>query len=151
MKTNDNILESTFLKNLNQVIQSNDFTGAYRNLTVQQIIESAFMMSAEEKEKIAECGIIPQKLKEQISFLFQAVAFSVEQKTGIMASSIVELNEEGFGRGMVYCGKLIALNKSVRGSQQFIFQNLEKLDKVGRLFIEEAVMWVGKYKEIAVI
>lgn len=149
--TTNNTIESSFLANLAQVIQANDLTGVYRSLSPQQKVEVVFIPNAEDKGKLAECGIIPENLKEHISCFFQAVAFSVEQQTGIMASSIIELNDEGFGRGMVYCGKLIALNKSIRGSQQFLFQNLEKLEKVGQAFIEEAVMWIHKYKEIAVI
>lgn len=149
MSANSEVTQSLFVKTLAQVIQSNDFTGAYRNLSTQEKVEKAFILSPEEKEKLAECGLIPEKLREQISLFFQAVAFAVEQKCGIMASSIVELNGEGFGRGMVYCGRLIALNKSIRGSQQFIFQNLEKLSKEGEAYIDEALSWVQKYQEIA--
>lgn len=148
MKAKDSI-QSVFFKTLVQVIQLNDLIGDYRNLSAQEKIESVFVTSAEEREKIAECGLIPEKLKEQISMFFQAVAFVVEQKCGKMASSIVEVNEEGFGRGMVYCGRLIVLNKSVRGSQQYIFQNLEKLNKEGEAYIDEALDWINKYPEIA--
>lgn len=146
---NQEAVQSKFLKTLGQVISLNDFKGDYRAQTLEEKITSVFILSPSEKEKMGECGLLPQKVKNQITMFFQAVAFVIEQQCGNMISSMVELNDEGFGRAIIYSGRLVALSKSIRGSQQFVFQNIEKIINEGEAYVNEALALIQQYEEIA--
>lgn len=141
-------ISSLFLDSLDKVVQGNDALGLYRNLDVAQRLEQMFLVTPEEKQQTEACGLIDPKVKEKIELFFQAVTYAIEQKSGKLVSSIVELNSEGFGRVILYSGRLILVNKSIRGIQKFTFTELKQLDKAGTQYISNALSWLEKYPEI---
>lgn len=139
---------SDFLDNLVQIIDSYDSLGAYRKFTKEQKLARAFLSTKEEKEKLLSCGQIDPKYKGQVTVFFQAAALTVEKATGKMVSSIIEINEEGFGRGILYAGRLILVSKGLRGTQQFAFTDIEKAVKEGEKTVASAIEWIQRYPDI---
>lgn len=149
MSVNKEGISSLFLENLDKVIHANDAMGLYRNLALAERLERVMLVTPEEKREGEMCGVVDAKVKERISMFFQAVAFAIEQKSGKIVSSIVELNNEGIGRVILYSGRLILLNKSIRGTQKFAFTELEQVDKAGNRHVSEGLSWLEKYPAVA--
>ncbi|HBI02788.1 MAG TPA: hypothetical protein DDY49_02000 [Paenibacillaceae bacterium] len=99
------LVASSFAKNLIRVIDSYDSLGVYRNFTPEQKMARSFLLTNEEKQQMISCGHLDDKYKSQITLFFQAVALTIEEETGKMVSSIMEINDEGFGRAVLYSGR----------------------------------------------
>lgn len=140
---------SVFVDSLAQIIDSYDSLGVYRKFTKEQKIARSFLMTKEEKQQMAACGHVDDKYKAQVTLFFQAVALAVEQRTGKMVSSIVEMNGEGFGRALIYAGRLVLVSKGLRGTQQFSFTDGEKAALEGEKNVTAAIEWLERYPDIA--
>ncbi|WP_027417115.1 DUF269 domain-containing protein [Aneurinibacillus terranovensis] len=140
--------KSPFLDCLIKVIDSYDSLGTYRKFTPEQKLKRTFLLSEEEQQQMISCGQMSEKLKAQISLFFQAVALRIEQMTGSIVGSMVELNDEGFGRSLVYSGSLILINKGIRGTQQFSFTQIDKVEKKGESYVKTGLTMLEKYPEI---
>lgn len=139
---------SPFLVSIVQIIDSYDSLGVYQKLNSEQKLVRSFLLTKEEKEQMESCGQIDEKYKAQVTIFFQAAALTIEQRTGKMVSSIVEMNEEGFGQAMLSAGRLILLSKGLRGTQQFAYTDAERVNKAGEKTITAAIEWIERYPEI---
>ena len=142
------VLVSAILTSIVQIIDSYDSFDVYRNLTSEQKLERSFFLTKEEKEHIESCGHIDEKYRAQVSLFFQAVALTIEKQTGNMVSSVVELNDEGFGQAILFSGRLVLFSMGLRGAQQFAFTAANRVDKKGEKIVEEAVGLIKKFPEI---
>ncbi|OIJ17296.1 hypothetical protein BKP37_01975 [Anaerobacillus alkalilacustris] len=138
----------SFQDSILQIINAYDMYGVFQNLSDEQKLNRAFLLSADEKKQMDSCGQISERLKAQINIFFQAVALNVERKTNKMVSSIVEMNSEGFGRALIYSGNLIMVNKAIRGTQQLAFTNMERACKQGDKISELAVKTLDRYSHL---
>ncbi len=142
------LVASSFAKNLIRVIDSYDSLGVYRNFTPEQKMARSFLLTNEEKQQMISCGHLDDKYKSQITLFFQAVALTIEEETGKMVSSIMEINDEGFGRAVLYSGRLVLLSKGLRGTMQFGYTKMEKAIKEGEKYVADGCSWIEKYPEV---
>ena len=66
-----------------------------------------------------------------------------------MASPIMQMSHEGFGRMVVTAGRLVVINKHLRDVHRFGFPSLAKLAAEGTKVVDDAVAWIEKYPELA--
>ena len=66
-----------------------------------------------------------------------------------MASPMLKMNHEGFGRIVLITGRLVAVSKYLRDVHRFGFETFEKLAEAGEKIVSSGVQYVQKYKEIA--
>lgn len=142
---------SLFEQNLIRIIDSYDSLGVYRNFTNEQKIVRSFLLTKEEKQEMDSCGHLSEKYKAQITLFFQAVALTIEQTSGKMVSSILEVNDEGFGRAVLYSGRLVLLSKGLRGTMQFGYTKIEKALKEGEKYVTDGISWIQRYPEIVLL
>lgn len=131
-----------------QIIDAYDTFNVYKNLTPQQKLERAFLLSNEERETLESCGHIDEKYRAQITIFFQALALTIEKQIGNTVGSIVELNEEGFGQAVIYSGHLVLISMGLRGTQQFAFSDVIRIEKRGDKMIKSALDIVERFPEI---
>lgn len=142
------ISSSLFARNLLRIIDSYDSLGVYRNFTDEEKFNRTFLLSNEEKQQMLSCGHLDEKYKAQIALFFQAVALTIEQQSGKMVSSIIEINDEGFGRAILYSGRLVLISKGLRGTMQFGYTKIEKAIKEGEKYVADGLSWIERYPEI---
>lgn len=145
----DTTIPSLFMESLERVLKANDAYGLFRSLTGTQKIERLMLTKPEEKQKLESCGYVDETIKERLQLFLQAVAFAIEQKSGKIVSTMMELDEEGFGRIVLFAGRLILVNKSIRGLKKFAFTKMEDLEKEGQRYVSEALFWLNKYPEVS--
>jgi probable nitrogen fixation protein len=105
-----------------------------------------------DKFKAREIPIIgdpdPEVL-ERLNQFYAAVALAIEKRCGIMASPLLRVTGEGFGRVVLTCGRLVAVSKTLRDVHRFGFPTLEKLDAAGSALVADALKWIDKFNDAA--
>ena len=85
----------------------------------------------------------------RLELFYKAVGITVEKQTGHIASPIMKMSHEGFGRMVLTTGRLVVVSKHLRDVHRFGFPSLEKLAADGAKIVEEAVALIRKYPEVA--
>ena len=80
---------------------------------------------------------------------YNAIAAVIEERTGKMATTLVHLSHEGFGRALVTVGKLIVVDKTLRDVHRFGFSELSKMNDEAERIVDRAVALVDAHPEVA--
>ncbi|WP_170287006.1 DUF269 domain-containing protein [Paenibacillus faecis] len=141
-------LGDVFMSNLDRSLQLSDPWGKYADLSRNERISKLFLCTpAQKTELMSGCRILPV-LRTQVSVLFQAVAASLEKVSGDLVQSMVEMNEEGFGRALVYSGRTVLVVHSIRGGVPFPFAEHDKLRLYGISCIREGLKNRERFRQL---
>ena len=66
-----------------------------------------------------------------------------------MASPLVHLSHEGFGRVLITVGKLVVLDRTLRDAHRFGFESFSKMKTEADKQLAVAVGLAGRYPEVA--
>ncbi|MDF2936295.1 MAG: hypothetical protein K0Q90_1668 [Paenibacillaceae bacterium] len=138
-----------FINCVLSILDSNDKFGLWAQKPKEERLKKYFLLDSDAFKGIDTlCGSDSAPIRRQAAIFFQAVAMALEIRTGARIGSIVELDEEGLGRAVVYSGRLVL---SVYGWRQgqFGFTSMDKAVEEGERFIAAGVEWLEKYPEIA--
>lgn len=94
------------------------------------------------------CGNDFGAIRRQAEIYFRAVAMAIDMRTGVPVCSIVEMDAEGFGRAVVYSGRLVLATQAWRQGQ-FGFTGMEDVEREGERLIASGIQWLEKYPDMA--
>ena len=80
---------------------------------------------------------------------YQAVGLAVERASGVIASPMMKMSHEGFGRVVLTAGCLVVLAKSLRDVHRFGFESLAKLAEEGSQATAAAVAMIDAHPDLA--
>ncbi|MEF2965422.1 DUF269 domain-containing protein [Paenibacillus sp. M1] len=141
-------LGDLFARSLDRSLQLNDPWGKHTGLPMDQRAEKLFLCTPEQKrELMADCHVSPI-MRTQVSVFFQAVANTLEQVSGDIMQSMVEVNDEGFGRALVYSGRTVLVADSFRGGFPFPFAKYDKALVYGVSCIREGLQNRERFMEL---
>jgi probable nitrogen fixation protein len=83
---------------------------------------------------------------KDIRLIYQAVALAFEKITGVMASVVMEMSHEGFGRVVVFADDIVLCEKYFKDAHRFSFRTYEKLEEEGEKYLKKAQEKYNKYK-----
>jgi probable nitrogen fixation protein len=147
-KESDKDTVEAFIRRLCNLLETDDFFGRYASLSAQEKIARLFLASPEDKNQSDfNCAVSP-KVRLQVPLLFQAVAGVMEEKSGALIQSSAEINGEGFGRALLYTGRIILVLKSLRAGFPFPFTSEDKAVRYGVACVEEGLAFLEKYTEM---
>lgn len=150
-KEMDQAKADAFVRRLCNLLDTEDFFGRYAALSPQEKIAQQFLASPDDKSQSDfNCAVSP-KVRQQVPLLFQAIAGVMEESSGTMIQSTAEINGEGFGRGLLYSGRVILVLKSLRAGFPFPFTSEEKVIRYGVECVEEGLAFLDKYKEVTAL
>lgn len=82
---------------------------------------------------------LDDRLKGYIRLFYQAVAAVVERQIGALVTVALDLNEESFGRVLLYAGRLVLHEGTLRDAFRFGFRDRAHLDDTGRRIVSECL------------
>jgi probable nitrogen fixation protein len=85
----------------------------------------------------------------RVEQFYKAVALRIEERTGLMASPMMKMSHEGFGRIILTTGKLVAFAKSLRDAHRFGFDSFEALAREGEKAVDAATQTIVAYPTVA--
>lgn len=137
-----------FVKALVSLVRAEDRYGAWENRADVDLLK-AFVITKEARRAIPIVGDPSPEVLARVEQLYKAVCFRIEQRTTLMASPVLALNHEGFGRVVVVVGRLVAFSKSLRDVHRFGFESLDALDAEGEKTVAQAVKSIDSFPEVA--
>jgi probable nitrogen fixation protein len=63
----------------------------------------------------------------RVEQFYSAAGLAVEHATGVIATPLVKLTHEGFGRALLIAGRLVAVSRILRDVHRFGFGSLSRL------------------------
>lgn len=137
-----------FLKDLVDQLRAGDTYGNLDRLSDETLL-SPYVLTKEQRRQISVACDIDAVIEARVRSFYQAVAAAVEKATGAMTTTVLDLNHEGFGRVVVFAGRLVVLSDVLRDVQRFGFNSLEDLGARGEAFVTAAAKHVDQYREVA--
>ena len=147
-ETTAEVMNTDFVKTLIQQIRAQDTYDVHAKKSNEDLL-SKYIVTREDRKKIPIIGDPDSRVLKRLSTFYSAVGILTELRTNIMASPIMQMSDEGFGRLVLTSGRLIVLNRHLRDVHRFGFESLEKLAEEGEKYTNEAVEMIKKYPELA--
>ncbi len=141
-------LAEAFLKTLVMLFRAEDSYGAWEGKSDETIL-APFILDREARAAIPIMGDPDPDTLWRLELFYKAVGITVEKQTGHIASPIMKMSHEGFGRMVLTTGRLVVVSKHLRDVHRFGFPSLEKLAADGAKIVEEAVALIRKYPDVA--
>ncbi|MFC5356706.1 NifX-associated nitrogen fixation protein [Azospirillum himalayense] len=141
-------LAEAFLKTLVMLFRAEDSYGAWEGKSDETIL-APFILDKEARAAIPIMGDPDPDTLWRLELFYKAVGITVEKQTGHIASPIMKMSHEGFGRMVLTTGRLVVVSKHLRDVHRFGFPSLEKLAADGAKIVDEAVALIRKYPDVA--
>ncbi|OLP16670.1 hypothetical protein BST81_19730 [Leptolyngbya sp. 'hensonii'] len=141
------VFQSPLIKEMIHQIRAQDSYGFYRNYADELLIKP-FIVSKEAKRKISVDGEVEPITKGRIQSFYRAIAALIEKETGQMAQVVVDLSHEGFGSALIYSGRLLVVNRTLRDAQRFGFDSAEKLAMEGEKLVQSGIAIVNRFPDV---
>jgi probable nitrogen fixation protein len=146
--TDSETLTSPFLKALARLIRAADSYGAWDKKSDVDLLKP-FIVTKEERRAIPIIGDPDPDTLHRVDQYYQAVGLAIESKTSLMASPMMKMSHEGFGRVVLTTGKLVVFAKSLRDVHRFGFESLEALAREGEKAVDQAIATIDEYPTVA--
>jgi probable nitrogen fixation protein len=141
------VSQSRLLQAIVTQIRSQDTYGVYRNWT-DELVLKPYVVTKERKRQISVDGDVDPVTRLRILSFYRAIAFRIEEETGLLGQVIIDLSHEGFGWALVFCGRLLVVAKTLRDAQRFGFDSLEKVAAEGEKLVQKGVELAQRYPEV---
>ncbi|TAN55657.1 MAG: NifX-associated nitrogen fixation protein [Rhodospirillales bacterium] len=142
------IAPNGFVAELIRQIRAQDAFGAWARKSEEELLEP-YIVDKEKRKAIPIIGDPDPDIIERVEFFYRAVGLAVEKRSGLVASPMLKINHEGFGRVVLIAGSLVVLSKHLRDVHRFGFETLEKLEAEGTKLTDKAVEMIERFPEVA--
>jgi len=85
----------------------------------------------------------------RIELFYNAVARSIERRSGVACTLMMKMHHEGFGRLVLLAGRLVVLNKILRDVRRFGYESLEKLNEAGERLVASSLEMIDRFPDAA--
>ncbi|MBK1622484.1 NifX-associated nitrogen fixation protein [Afifella marina] len=147
-EADDKAMGSPFMKSLVAIYRAEDSYGAWESKSDAELLEE-FIVTAEERRAKPIIDDPDPDLLDRVDKFYRAIGLTVERETGLMASPMMSMHWEGFGRVILTAGKLVIFAKSLRDVHRFGFESLGDLAEAGMKVVRQARETIDTYPEVA--
>jgi len=137
-----------FVATLVRLIRAEDGFGSWERKSDEKLLED-FVVTKEDRRQIPIIGDPDPDTLWRVEKFYGAIGLRVEQLTGHMASPLMKMSHEGFGRMVLLTGRLVVLSKHLRDVHRFGFDSLEKLGEQGEKLATEAAEMIRAHPDVA--
>lgn len=135
----------TFKEVLISKLRSYDAHGVWKNVDDDKLLTRYFVVTKEDKKKIDVFSAISPETVGKIRLYYEAVAQAIEETTGVMVVTVVDINTEGFGRVLLINEDYILLQKVHRNAHKFGFADTDEMAADGEKLTAKAVENTKKF------
>jgi probable nitrogen fixation protein len=141
-------MRTPFLRSLISRIRAEDSFGVWENKPDLWLLRD-YLVSREERRAIPLIGDPDPDILSRVEHFYQAVGLAIEQVSGLMASPMMKMSHEGFGRVILTTGRLVVFSKTLRDVHRFGFENIEVLADEGMKSVRMALDVINEYPDVA--
>lgn len=140
-------LESPFVKELVKQWRAQDTHGAWEGKSDETLL-APYIISKEQRREMPIIGDPDPETLWRLELFYNAVGLAIERQTGSIASPMMKMSHEGFGRMVLMAGRLVVVNKYLRDVHRFGFETMEKLAADGEKTVNAAVDMIKTYPDV---
>ncbi len=144
----DDDLDRLFLDTLVLLFRAEDSYGAWEGKS-DDVLLSPFILDKEARAAIPIIGDPDPDTLWRLELFYKAVGLTVEKKSGAMASVMMKMSHEGFGRVVLISGRLVVVSKTLRDVHRFGFPSKEKMAADGAKLVRDAIALIEKHRDVA--
>jgi probable nitrogen fixation protein len=141
-------INTPFLKALAGLVRAEDSYGTWDKKRDADLL-SAFVLTKEARRAMPIIADPDPDALHRVEQYYQAVGLVLEQRAGLMASPMMKMSHEGFGRVLLTVGKLVVIAKTLRDVHRFGFDSLAALDREGEKAVAQALSTIHQFPEVA--
>jgi probable nitrogen fixation protein len=140
--------DSAFYQELVKQWRAQDTHGQWERKTDRDLLKDYVRDKAARRE-IPIIGDPDPETLWRLELFYNAVGIAIERQTGTMASPMMKLSHEGFGRMVLISGRLVVVNKMLRDVHRFGFDSHEALAAEGDKIVAGAVEMIRRFPDVA--
>jgi len=144
----DRGLATPFLRCLIRLIRAQDTHGAWEGKSDADLLAD-FILTKEQRRDIPIIGDPDPDVLWRLQIFYSCVGLVIEERSGLVASPIMTMSHEGFGRVVLTTGRLVVLSKTLRDVHRFGFETFRKLADAGTKLVDDAVAAIENYPNVA--
>lgn len=137
-----------FLRDLLDQVRAGDTYGQLGRFS-DEVLLAPYVVSREDRRAMAPHCDLDAATEARLRSFYQAVAAATEKATGAFTTAVLDLNHEGFGRVIIFAGRLIVLSDALRDVARFGFDSLDMLAARGESMVISATKVIDQYREVA--
>jgi probable nitrogen fixation protein len=136
-----------FLPHLAELIRAGDCCGLWDGKTDARLL-GGYVVSREQRRAIPIIGEPDARVLRRLDTFYKAVSTAIGRRTNVIATPLMELSDEGFGRVVLIAGRLVAVSRTLRDVHRFGFDSLQALDEAGAALVEEGVHMIQAHPDV---
>ncbi len=142
------VMDSLFIKQMILQIRAHDTYGTWEGKSDEELL-APFIVTKEQRKTMPIIGDPDPDVLWRLEMFYAAIGLTIEKKTGKVASPMMKMSHEGFGRMLLTTGRLVVINAFLRDVHRFGFETIEKLAEKGDKLVAEGVAAIEKFPEAA--
>ena len=146
--TEAEVFATPFMKALVRLMRAQDTHGAWDGKSDAEILKD-FIVTREQRRAMPIIADPDPDVIWRVEIFHTAIGLAIEAETGIVASPMMKMSHEGFGRVLLTAGKLIVLSRHMRDINRFGFESHDKLAAEGSKFVALAVETIREWPDVA--
>jgi len=142
------LLTNGFVRELIKQLRAQDLHGAWDTKSDETLL-APYILTPEQRRAIPMMGDPDPETLWRLELFYNAVGLAIDRQTGVMVTPMMKMHHEGFGRLVLIAGRLVVVNKHLRDVHRFGFASMAKLAQTGTRLVEDAVVMIRKFPEVA--
>ncbi|QSR89487.1 NifX-associated nitrogen fixation protein [Methylacidiphilum caldifontis] len=144
----DSQLVSDFIDELVNQMRAQDTYGSWDGKKNEELLKD-YIIDVQKRKEIPIIGDPDPDILWRVELFFNAVALTIEKRTGVLVVPMMSMHHEGFGRVILFGGRLVVVNKTLRDVHRFGYPTLEKLGEAGAKYALMGIEMITRFPEVA--
>lgn len=136
-----------FVQQLAKLWRAQDTHGAWDKKADEELL-APYIVTKEQRRAMPLMANPDPDVLWRMEMYYNAVSMGIEQETGVIASPMMKMHHEGFGRVVLLAGALVAVSKHLRDAHRFGFESFAKLEEEGGKLVDAGVWMIRKHPEL---
>ncbi len=141
-------MATPFLQCLVGRIRAEDSFGAWDRKSDAALL-AEYIVTKAERRSIPIIGDPDPDTLGRVETFYQAVGLAIERVTGVIATPMMKMSHEGFGRVVLLTGRLVAYSRTLRDVHRFGFEDLAALAAEGMKIVGQAAALIEAHPALA--
>ncbi|MEO5374100.1 MAG: NifX-associated nitrogen fixation protein [Alphaproteobacteria bacterium] len=140
-------LASPFIRAVILQIRAQDTHGAWEGRNDMDLLTD-FIVTREQRRQIPIIGDPDPDILWRLETFYRAVGLSIEKEAGVIASPMMAMSHEGFGRMILTAGRLVVISRHLRDVHRFGFETVAAMAEQGVKLVSEGVAMIRRFPEV---
>lgn len=141
------MIETTFIQELVKQWRAQDTHGTWEGKSDEALL-APYIVTREQRRQMPIMGDPDPDILWRLELFYNAVGLAIERRTGTIATPMMKMHHEGFGRMVLIAGRLIVLSKHLRDVHRFGFESMDALAAEGDKLVNDGVAMIESFPDV---